>query len=382
MAHLDSYEVENSKKDRHLLEKKMAEYFDYAKFYEVKRRFENFSESQGSSKDSKRNQKIFMRLMHIAFGVDFGDLLKESDIYTRYNPVNTSLSNLLDLEPTFSGDEEDIGNPNSKPGQSYIELLEPYIKGAKRYWVYQYLGQGQRDLDLHSSSVNYIYDEIHRRFFATVENQIEKEVLKEYRRFIAIPYSDLSDLSEVLLGEVTDENIAAKALIRLSIPHYEHIWKCFSYVELRSEYPSFYIINKPTRLYHFGIIDSDTVVSEYYRYKLRGDFVPSLLFIDHAKPDNSGAPFSRLMETYKTELKKMADVDSVTRRGFRLYKTLFVDASNRALALLESKKSELEKEMKESTEPEIWYNKDGGKARMDNIDNQIKKMEEKLRVIT
>jgi len=296
-----------------------------------KRSLKEFFNGRGEMSNYSKLEKI--RLLHFGFNVPYNIYeadIKEEHIFTKYSPKLSSLKEFVPLNyagKTKRDEQEFI--------KRYIGGVEKYIKSATlNLTIYEYLGKGR--MFGVGSALTY-YEEVHKEVFRQIEKQLTDNPKMEYTRFLALPFS------ATVLKEATanKEKYTIDAFQACSIEVFKHI--CRSYKLDNQNRVNFYIVWRPTRLYHYGIIDDTYIVSEYYRYRRRGDFVPDLLFVQDVSNEEYN-PLGDLWRTYKDEIDNKLAKDN-DERSFKLSIDDFHNAVNKAENRTNNTLKELEKEL-------------------------------------
>jgi len=294
---------------------------------------EFFDGKKGKASDNHKLEKI--RQLHFGFNIPykiFHKDLRHDHIFTDYSPQLATLRAFVPLNYAgkTSRDEEEFIN-------RYISGVRKFIlQGRRSITVYEYLGKGRQFN--YGAALSY-YEEAHKDVFDLIEKQIKDNPDLKYTRFLALPFSDIQQ-SEF---QEHKESFTIQAVTECSLEVYKHLCRCFKNLENQVD---LYIVWRPTRLYHYGIIDDIWVVSEYYRYRRHGDFVPDLLFVQEAI-DEKDNPLCDLLRTYHDEINNKLIMDN-DERSFPLSFEDFKSASFNAKVQLESKLKNADKDCLEN----------------------------------
>lgn len=173
--------------------------------------------------------------------------------------------------------------------ENYIKRFEGVIKSTRqKIYVYDYTDQYPR-----KENVLEPYYKAHKYLYEKIEEQLKSNNQLQYTRIIALPFGEhlnkgdsvrdlyakfLECCSVVLFEHITrvlKENLIHETIESVSVPEYLNIEEEDKVVINTG----FYLINKPSRIYQFALID-DIVVSEMYRYHITGKCYPDVLFIE------------------------------------------------------------------------------------------------------
>ncbi len=157
-----------------------------------------------------------------------------------------------------------IGANETDFAEKYLNAVIQYIKKAEeRLWVYEFLGKGNNVLPEPTLKG---YVQAHEEIFSVIEKNIASGKLKDYRRVLVLN-DPLAKLPSDFLAAVKD----------ISVPVFQHICNCLSLTDSAAQ---FYVAPL-VRPYHYGIINDEFIVSEYYKYRPNtNNAFPDLLFVE------------------------------------------------------------------------------------------------------
>ena len=293
----------------------------------------NFEEKLRGRKvnwDSSRavaNRNNLIRLLYFAFGIPYTNYLDEDKVETNHSPCNPKNS-----ESVFVSFEE-IDNLTAEKKETefedkYLRALTHHIKGIKsNLWVYDYISRG-RLANKPGESIPY-YSKAHNKVYKLIEEQIIENPEIDYRRYLVLPVPENWD---EWVGDNLKMEKAIDVFIRCSTPTFAHICHCLN---LNCS-AKFFIVWRPTRIFHYGIIDSKCLVLEHYRYKFKGDFVPDMLSIEPLlRNDNK---LTRKIDIYTKEFENIAgNLD----RSHEIDRPFFIDSTKKACGRIVEKLREL-----------------------------------------
>lgn len=286
---LEKFLLTMDEKKRDSFKKEIRKYFHFDSNSEFEQKLRN-NKSADHIESAKRDFKMFIRQLHWGFNMPFEGYLDRSDIFTDHSPKTGYLQQFVHLDFPH--------NPTSKQIDSFVHKykgsLEKYIEQAKdRIWVYEILEKGRKH---RSGQALKHYSKAHEEIFKLIEGQIQESQKNSfYKRFLVLPYAPGKRLDAT--------ETVAQAIIECSLAVFEHMCRC---IQLYPSKSRFYVIDKPSYVHHFGVLDSNYLVSEYYRYNSKGDLVPNLLFVESVN-SSEGKDMNDLLEIYETEFEKCTE---------------------------------------------------------------------------
>lgn len=286
---LEKFLLTKDEDEREGFKDKIMKYFHFESNDEFEHRLKN-NKGKKRQEAAKRDFKMFIRQLHWGFNMPFKDYLERSDIFTKHSPRTGYLQQFKHLGIAQDPLDVDI----DKFVSEYKDALKDYIEEAKdRIWVYEILEKGRKHK---SGQALKHYSKAHEKIFDLIEKQIQKSQKKSfYKRFLVLPYAPGKRLDAT-------ENVA-QAIIECSLAVFEHMCRC---IQLYPSKSKFYVIDKPSYVHHFGILDSEYLVSEYYRYNSKGDLVPNLLFVESVN-NSEGDDMKQLLDIYERQFNKFTD---------------------------------------------------------------------------
>jgi len=250
--------------------------------------------------------------------------------------------------------------------RSYTDLVKNYVcRSKKSICVYEYLGKGNIKIP-----GNYLktYGKAHTKIFRHIEDRIKENKHIKYARLLALPISDCNEQ----WNEKSFEKIAPHILKQCSVPVFEHICICLK--KFSSEQVKFYIVNKPTRPYHYGIIDDKFILTEYYKYSKDGHFFPDLLFIEEVYGDSTS---SALKTHYQDEISNLMQESHLLFNDVSKFKNMTYSAKT----MIEKESSLPEENLTEEQFHVIRQHIRLSKEQLENNRIELKAIAEKHRLI-
>ena len=293
--------------------KNIRQYFSLTETTRSLREFFN-----GKNNDAPKQHQIEKaRQLLLGFNIPYEVLLpdlEEKYIFTEHSPKFSYLEDFIPLNYAGKTKRDELDFINR-----YVKGLEKYLReGRINFTIYEYLGKGRQFSK--GSALTY-YEEAHKHIFRILEEQLTNHSTMTYVRFLALPFS-ASNLDQ---AKVNKKKYAYTALQECSVEAFKHFCRCFKNFDTQIK---FYIVWRPTRLYHYAIIDDTYIISEYYRYRRDGDFVPDLLFIVNVT-DEKDNQLVDLLKIYKDEIDGKLTKENFSR-GFRIYQKDFIEAVKNA----------------------------------------------------
>lgn len=287
---------------------------------------------------SEKFRKQTIRQLYFGFGLPYHHYMDKEEVITPYSPNHPPLEVFYHLERTGKNPIEE-----KQFVKKYVSSMERYIKSTQnRIWVYDYLGIGQGKVNTSKTSISH-YNKAHAEIFGLIEEQMANQQEMNYLRILVLPISEQEGRSD----NRTTEEKTRDAILACSLETYTHICRCLANYPQRTK---FYVTWHPTRMYHYGLIDENYIVSEYYRYTSGGEFIPNLLFVENATHEH-GEKSKELLGIYEAEL---TDLKGSTDRTIEINKKLVLKATNRALLQIKGNLSNLEIV---GNEKDFWENK-------------------------
>lgn len=274
-------------------------------------------ETTASIKRRDRTSLNKLRLLHYAFDFPLELIhkdLKDLVLYPMEGLYGINRRTKF-IKLSTTPDQLEVG----EYGLKYYKHLVPLVKMADKFLkAYTFLGRSSKIPKSDFKDITTLYGKAHETIYAELELKIEKDF--EYIRVFALPPSS----RDVEFTSDTKVRKSSQALLAMDLSTLKHVCNC---LKTSNDNVQFYINYVPYRLYHYGLLasknDKFVLISEYYKYKLHGEYVPHFMFMEHGTLQHA----SELILAYEDEIHK---VMSRSERGFLLTPSLLVQAVSSA----------------------------------------------------
>jgi len=147
-----------------------------------------------------------------------------------------------------------------------------------------------------------------------------------YLIFLSLTFAQKkSDSLQVIWeNEKEIDSICRFAISIMSVEKFEHILTCLH------KFPDnfqFRIMSSPARPYTYILIDHNALITEYFRYNIRREAIPNILFSNYSKPDNKdmNALIEQLNNEFEFHTRRNKDAATTININLPLFKSCFYD---------------------------------------------------------
>lgn len=305
------YHFKNQEKEIRELYKKAIEQDTFAKRLNSFKNFKTIKKWLGDNSSNKtnrnRNYPSFDRYVYFAtFGIcpeilniTFDTEHKQEEKYlnalaqkSRYSrPKNFMVNHKQWREAEESNRSTAIPDFDQGYFKYYYASIEKYLlKAQKRIFIYDYFSNQPEDLQTYEKGGNDAkYFDTLPKYYASIEEALEKREIT-YVRFISLPSFYKPDNE--------GGNIYAKdAMLMMFLATFKHIVRCLKNDKINCE---IYLLRYAKRQYSYGIIDSNILLTEYFKVRNKDKIaIPDLLFIEES---DASEAHSNLFEIYEDEM--------------------------------------------------------------------------------
>lgn len=294
----------SNKIELNALLKKVAKLFHYPRTSNLKDNFKNAfpypvideSSNKKTYKAKLQGYVKWVTILHTIFDIP----LHVFDL-THSEQLNALLSKKipgrLSVYPLKNFDSDTEWDRNVK-GQEYQNALIEFLEPLKtNLFIYDYLQRQYHPKELYLKA----YVDAHNELYKKIKTRLQQKEPFKYARVLVLPNN-----SENAIDENADAyEIKREILKNCPVPLFEHICCClknFSAMsDTKEEQMGFYCQKRPTRLYHYALInDGEFLMTEHYRYNREKRIKPDILFIEEGKGE-----LSKMRQLYLAELKKL-----------------------------------------------------------------------------
>lgn len=272
---------------------------------ELDRSFCTHGRKENSRVDGTKAYNLWATFFHFLYDIDIENLgLDESNpLYKKIRAVDQSRSKSIILQlKQFEGEEVQ----RQEKIEEYRKTIEFFFSHLKsKLLIYDYMERHQYELEDegHMYTKKDAYMKVHDGIFENIEhlftqkNDASREIV--YKRYLSLP------LRHKYLKDMPTEMEVKTEIVRCtSFPLFKHICRCLTAMPnmgTEIEDSGFYMIAKPTRTYHYAILDNGShFMAEYYRYNSHEVCKPDILHVG----ENTQAHQNRIA-TYQREFEKL-----------------------------------------------------------------------------
>ncbi len=222
---------------------------------------------------------------------------------------------------------------NKKNEQDYQLAIESYYNKVLQVLgtaqtdikVLDYFGQRQpiekeddenEDTKTYNKATKTYYNNIIELF----SSKIEQDKDFNYVRLLQLPFDYLGVLK---LDEKEIDSICRFAISIMSVEKFEHVITCLQ------KFPDNFqvrIMSSPARPYTYILIDHNALVTEYFRYNIRKEAIPNILFANYDIGNKDMLSLiEQLVNEFNFHTKKNKDSITTTNINLSLFKSCFYD---------------------------------------------------------